>query len=71
MPASGEKPYRVYRGGRTKGKVPLPAREGEQRQRSTYRSGGGGPDRLFALGSNNNCGITTSTVIVPNSFETT
>ena len=44
MPASGEKPYRVYRGGRTKGKVPLPARESEQRQRSTYRSGGGGPE---------------------------
>src|SRR5437867_3487574 len=44
MPASGEKPYRVYRGGRTKGKVPLPARESEQRQRSTYRSGDGGPE---------------------------
>jgi LCP family protein required for cell wall assembly len=27
MAASGEKPYRVYRGGRQKGKVPLPGRE--------------------------------------------
>jgi LCP family protein required for cell wall assembly len=46
MAASGEKPYRVYKGGRTKGKVPLPARERErdrsQRERTTYRSGGGG-----------------------------
>ena len=28
MAASGEKPYRVYRGGRQKGKVPLPGRDG-------------------------------------------
>jgi LCP family protein required for cell wall assembly len=28
MSASGEKPYRVYRGGRQKGKVPLPGRDG-------------------------------------------
>jgi len=42
MAASGEKPYRVYKGGRTKGKVPLPAREADRRQRTTYRSGGGG-----------------------------
>src|SRR5581483_8578486 len=48
MPASEEKPYRVYRGGRTKGKVPLPStRErgrggGDGRDRRTYRSGGGG-----------------------------
>jgi LCP family protein required for cell wall assembly len=45
MPASGEKPYRVYKGGRTKGKVPLrsgePGARGEQK-RTTYRSGGGG-----------------------------
>jgi len=44
MPASGEKPYRVYKGGRTKGKVPLKSRERDARQsgRSTYRSGGDG-----------------------------
>ena len=40
MAASGEKPYRVYKGGRTKGKVPTPQRE--RQQRSTYRSGGNG-----------------------------
>ncbi|MDX6455605.1 MAG: hypothetical protein QOD48_1712, partial [Gaiellaceae bacterium] len=48
MPASGEKPYRVYKGGRAKGKVPLKSREGDSRQRgrSTYRSGdGSGSDR--------------------------
>jgi LCP family protein required for cell wall assembly len=39
MAASGEKPYRVYRGGRTKGKVPL---QRADRDRRTYRSGGGG-----------------------------
>jgi polyisoprenyl-teichoic acid--peptidoglycan teichoic acid transferase len=32
MAASGEKPYRVYRGGRQKGKVPLPSREGRDGQ---------------------------------------
>jgi LCP family protein required for cell wall assembly len=37
MAASGEKPYRVYKGGRTKGKVPL-----AKRDRMTYKSGGGG-----------------------------
>ena len=43
MAASGEKPYRVYKGGRTKGKVPLKSRDRDTRQRgrSTYRSGGG------------------------------
>jgi LCP family protein required for cell wall assembly len=43
MPASGEKPYRVYKGGRAKGKVPLKSREGDSRQRgrSAYRSGDG------------------------------
>src|SRR5215208_4518159 len=30
---SEEKPYRVYRGGRTKGKVPAPARPGRRRER--------------------------------------
>jgi LCP family protein required for cell wall assembly len=45
MAASGEKPYRVYRGGRTKGKVPVPSRERRdagRQERTTYRSGGGG-----------------------------
>ncbi len=48
MPASGEKPYRVYKGGRTKGKVPLKSREGDARQRgrSTYRSGDGSDRRV-------------------------
>jgi len=46
MAASGEKPYRVYKGGRTKGKVPLPTRErgtggAEGPGRTVYRSGGG------------------------------
>jgi LCP family protein required for cell wall assembly len=31
MAASGEKPYRIYKGGRQKGKVPLPGREREER----------------------------------------
>jgi LCP family protein required for cell wall assembly len=46
MAASGEKPYRVYKGGRTKGKVPLPTRERktERPGRSTYRSGGSSGD---------------------------
>jgi polyisoprenyl-teichoic acid--peptidoglycan teichoic acid transferase len=46
MAASGEKPYRVYKGGRTKGKVPTERREREgrreERGRNIYRSGGGG-----------------------------
>ena len=47
MAASGEKPYRVYRGGRTKGKVPLATRERDRskQERSTYRGGGGGRRR--------------------------
>ena len=32
MAASGEKPYRVYRGGRQKGKVPSPGRERRERR---------------------------------------
>jgi LCP family protein required for cell wall assembly len=44
MAASGEKPYRVYRGGRTKGKVPLQRREREARR--AVRSDGGGPGRV-------------------------
>jgi LCP family protein required for cell wall assembly len=44
MAASGEKPYRVYKGGRAKGKVPLKGREREARQggRSRYTGGGDG-----------------------------
>jgi LCP family protein required for cell wall assembly len=44
MAASGEKPYRVYRGGRTKGKVPLERREREARK--AVRSDGRGPGRV-------------------------
>jgi LCP family protein required for cell wall assembly len=49
MAASGEKPYRVYRGGRTKGKVPLARHDREARR--AYRSGavrsdGPGPGRI-------------------------
>jgi LCP family protein required for cell wall assembly len=44
MAASGEKPYRVYRGGRTKGKVPLARREREARR--AVRSDGRGPGRI-------------------------
>ncbi|MFL5959804.1 MAG: LCP family protein [Gaiellaceae bacterium] len=44
MAASGEKPYRVYRGGRTKGKVPLARRDRAARQ--AVRSGGPGPGRV-------------------------
>jgi LCP family protein required for cell wall assembly len=35
MAAPGEKPYRVYRGGRQKGKVPLPGRDGRERKPSS------------------------------------
>jgi LCP family protein required for cell wall assembly len=44
MAASGEKPYRVYRGGRTKGNVPLARREREARR--VVRSDGSGPGRI-------------------------
>ncbi len=44
MAAPGEKPYRVYRGGRTKGSVPLARREREVRQ--AVRSGRPGPGRV-------------------------
>jgi len=44
MAASGEKPYRVYRGGRTKGKVPLQRRERDARR--SVRSDGGGPRKI-------------------------
>jgi LCP family protein required for cell wall assembly len=45
MPLSDEKPYRVYKGGRAKGKVPLATREARKRERSTYRGGGGDDGR--------------------------
>jgi LCP family protein required for cell wall assembly len=44
MAASGEKPYRVYRGGRTKGRVPLARRDREARR--AVRSDGRGPGRI-------------------------
>jgi LCP family protein required for cell wall assembly len=44
MAAPGEKPYRVYRGGRTKGSVPLARREREVRQ--AVRGGRPGPGRV-------------------------
>jgi LCP family protein required for cell wall assembly len=49
MPASGEKPYKVYRGGRTKGKVPLARNErrdgGSKKKQESFRSDGGGSGR--------------------------
>ena len=50
MAASEEKPYRVYKGGRQKGKVPLPGRERETRreERGTYRGDGRKPPRRGA-----------------------
>jgi LCP family protein required for cell wall assembly len=44
MAASGEKPYRVYRGGRTKGNVPLARRERDARR--VVRSDGSRPGRI-------------------------
>jgi LCP family protein required for cell wall assembly len=50
MAASEEKPYRVYKGGRQKGKVPLPGRERETRHeaRTSYRGDGKRPPRRSA-----------------------
>ena len=45
---SGDKPYRVYRGGRTKGKVPLPHRQARRQQRPPER--GDGPPRYAGPG---------------------
>lgn len=48
MGASGEKPYRVYRGGRTKGKVPIARNERRDRaakNEESSRGDGGGPGR--------------------------
>jgi LCP family protein required for cell wall assembly len=44
MSVSGEKPYRVYRGGRAKGKVPLQRRERDARR--AVRSDGRGPGKI-------------------------
>ncbi len=41
--AAGEKPYRVYKGGRAKGKVPLDRRDREKRR--SFRGDGGGPGK--------------------------
>jgi LCP family protein required for cell wall assembly len=46
MAAAGEKPYRVYRGGRAKGKVPLQTRERGRDARRSARSDGGGPRKI-------------------------
>ncbi len=46
MAASGEKPYKVYRGGRTKGKVPLAGRDARKsKQQESSRGDGGGSGR--------------------------
>jgi len=49
MPASGEKPYKVYRGGRTKGKVPLARNDGRDsktgKKQESFRGDGGGSGR--------------------------
>jgi LCP family protein required for cell wall assembly len=54
MPASGEKPYRVYRGGRQKGKVPLPGREQSRQRRGAQPPQRGNvrrrPQREFSRG---------------------
>lgn len=44
MATAGEKPYRVYRGGRAKGKVPLDRRDPNGRR--SFRSDGGGPKKV-------------------------
>src|SRR5262249_28827602 len=47
MAASGEKPYRVYKGGRTKGNVPLERkRRDRDERRAVRRSDGRGPGRV-------------------------
>ena len=49
MAASGEKPYKVYRGGRTKGKVPLAGRDSRdgkaKEKQESFRGDGGGSGR--------------------------
>ncbi|HET9115455.1 MAG TPA: LCP family protein [Gaiellaceae bacterium] len=47
MAASGEKPYRVYKGGRAKGNVPLERKRRERdERRAVRRSDGRGPGRI-------------------------
>jgi len=48
MPAAEEKPYRVYRGGRVKGAVPLERNDREARR--SARSDGGGPGNIVQKG---------------------
>ena len=43
MAASGEKPYRTYKGGRSKGHVPLERKSKSERE--SFRTDGGGPRR--------------------------
>jgi LCP family protein required for cell wall assembly len=43
--ATGEKPYRVYRGGRAKGRVPLERHQQDANGRTDLRPGGDGPER--------------------------
>ena len=45
MAASGEKPYRVYRGGRNKGHVPLEGKSRRDRDRDSSRGNGKQPGR--------------------------
>jgi hypothetical protein len=45
MAASGEKPYRVYRGGRNKGRVPLEGKSRRERDRDASRGNGKQPGR--------------------------
>jgi LCP family protein required for cell wall assembly len=47
MAASGEKPYRVYKGGRAKGRVPLERKRRERDDRRAVRTGGSpGPGKI-------------------------
>jgi|tagenome__1003787_1003787.scaffolds.fasta_scaffold20725928_2 LCP family protein required for cell wall assembly len=54
MPAPGEKPYRVYKGGRQKGKVPSPGRSDRSRREQGQQPRSGNvrrrPQRVFSRG---------------------
>src|SRR3954469_25087629 len=54
MAGSGEKPYRVYKGGRQKGKVPSPGRDRQRAQRREPQQQQGRvrrrPQRTFSRG---------------------
>jgi len=60
MAASEEKPYRVYKGGRQKGKVPLHGRDREARreERTSYRGDGRRPPRRNAWTSKRKTWVT-------------